>query len=81
MRFLLAFLLGLFLLAPIVNAYSQEELQKCVVSTNSNPNLEQFSVDALENFCGCALTILVDEGKTLQKAQSSINACAINSFS
>ena len=77
MRLLIFCLTILLVFSPIALAYPQDQLKKCVLSTKQSPIILGAPERSIEQYCDCALTLIVDEQK---EAQSSINQCALSNF-
>ena len=58
-------------------AYPQNQLKECTLSAKSNPNILGAPELSIENFCDCALRLIVDEGK---EPKESANLCASKHF-
>ena len=71
----------LFLLAmsfvPSAIAYDQEQLADCISSAKGNTSIEGVSESSIENYCDCALDLIVDQGKDVRESGYE---CAIKSF-
>ena len=49
-------------------AYSQDDLSDCISSAKSNPNIGTIPESSLQNYCDCALKLIVDEGKEIRES-------------
>ncbi len=63
MKYILACLLAIFVLAAPALAYPQDEFDDCFSSSKENTELEELSDDSIKGFCDCALTKIFDENK------------------
>ncbi|ABX09129.1 hypothetical protein [Prochlorococcus marinus] len=73
MRFFLVLgILFCFVSTP-VNAYPQDQYDACKLSANSNPAVNNLPESSIDDFCDCALTAILDEGKS---DKVSANECA-----
>ncbi|WP_320667530.1 hypothetical protein [Prochlorococcus sp. MIT 1307] len=77
MRFLAIFLLVVFSYLPTGMAYPQDQLKECISSAQQNPNIEGVSKESIEEYCDCALKLIVDEG---QDRRTSGYKCAEVAF-
>ena len=77
MKFFLALFLVIFTFTPKVFAYSQDQLNDCVLSAQKNPTVKNMKLSSLEGYCDCALKLIVDEGKDLR---DSGYECALKHF-
>ena len=77
MRIFAGFLLVIFSFSPVVIAYPQEQLNDCISSAQKNPSIEGASKSSIENYCNCALQLIVDEGKELRESGYQ---CALKNF-
>ena len=66
MRFLAVLLLVIFSFSPLSMAYPQDQLKECIFSAKQNPNVEGVSEVSIENYCDCALQLIIDEGKDVR---------------
>ena len=73
-----AFLMfSVFLIGPLVRAYESDQLADCISSAMQNPSLEDVSDSSIQNYCKCALDLIVDQN---QEVRSSGYLCALKSF-
>ena len=75
-RFLISALTGLTLLLAIVPtaiAYPEDQFNECMIAAKANPSLVGVSESYIEGFCDCALTAILDEGKS---DKASAKECA-----
>ena len=77
MKYLAILLLIIFTLSSNAIAFPQDELKACISNGKENPNLTKQSQTSIENYCDCALTLILDEGKEIQ---SSGYECATKYF-
>ena len=77
MRLLLAFYLLFLAFSPKVIAYEPDDLNACILSAKSNPEVAGAKESSIEGFCDCALKAILDEGKD---QSSSAKKCAKNNF-
>ncbi|AAQ00252.1 Predicted protein [Prochlorococcus marinus subsp. marinus str. CCMP1375] len=54
--------------SPKVNAFPQDQFKDCILASKSNPAVIGVPETAIEAFCNCALTAIVDEGKNDQNS-------------
>ena len=71
------FLLILLLLTPVVRAYEQDMLEDCISSASENTSIEGVSVRSIENYCDCALDLIIDQGKDVRESGYE---CAVKNF-
>ncbi len=77
MRIFVALLWICFAFAPKAIAYPQDQLQECILSAKANPSILGTPEKTIEDFCDCALTAILDDGKD---ADSSANQCVRKHF-
>ena len=77
MRLLTFCLLVFLVFASPTFAYPQDQLEDCISSAQKNPNVKDVAESSIEQYCDCALTLIVDEGKEIRP---SVNQCASNNF-
>ena len=77
MKYLLALLFAVFVLAKSAFAYPQAEFDDCINSTKENPELANISDESVQGFCDCALTEIFDKNRI---DNLWINACARSNF-
>ncbi len=77
MKLLALFLLAIFALPSIVIAYPKEQLNECILSAKTNPNVTGISEESIEDFCDCSLKEIIDKGRN---AKSSANQCVKKFF-
>ena len=70
-------LLALIVFGPEVRAYEQEQLADCISSARENIAIKDVSESSIENYCDCALDLIVDKSKDIR---DSGYECAIKSF-
>ena len=75
LAFFFLFIVSVF--APAVRAYEQEQLADCIFSARENSALKDISESSIENYCSCALDLIVDQGKDIR---DSGYECAIKNF-
>ena len=63
MRLIAVFLLVIFASSPVAIAYPQEQLKECILGSKQNPVILGVPEISIENFCDCALKLIVDEGR------------------
>ena len=78
MRLFALCLLVLIAFSPTALAYPNDQLKECILSTKQSPIVLGVPQSSIEQYCDCALKLIVDEGK---EGQSSANQCASKSFS
>ena len=66
-----------FVIAPFVRAYEPDQLTDCISSALINPALEGVSESSIQNYCECALDLIVDQQ---QDVRDSGYKCAVKSF-
>ena len=71
------FLLTLMLFTSRVKAYEQDMLLDCISSARENTSIEGVSDSSIENYCDCALELIVDERKDVR---DSGYECAVKNF-
>tara|TARA_Y100001968_G_C19241270_1_gene659542 strand:- start:489 stop:698 length:210 start_codon:yes stop_codon:yes gene_type:complete len=64
-------------MAPLVRAYEPDQLADCLSSALANPALEGVSESSIQNYCECALDLIVDQK---QDVRESGYKCAVTSF-
>ena len=67
------FIIVAFSLAIRVDAYSQDQYQECVLAVKTNPVVVGIPEVALESFCDCALSAIIDDGNN---DENSAKQCA-----
>ena len=77
MSFLAFFLFVFLAFQPTALAYPQDQLKDCISSAQKNPNLEEVSLNSIENYCDCALNLIVNEKKDVRESGYE---CAVKSF-
>jgi len=77
MRLLSIFLLVIFIFSGTAIAYPQDQLKQCISSAKQNPNIKGASESSIENYCDCALNLIVDQGKD---RRDSGYKCASDAF-
>ena len=77
MRLLAVFLLIILCFSSKAIAYPQDQLMDCVSSAKENPSLEGVSITSIENYCDCALELIVDGAKS---PRDSGYECALKHF-
>ena len=68
MSFLDFFLLVFLAFQSTALAYPQDQLTDCISSAQRNPNVEEVSLNSIENYCDCALKLIGDEGKEVRES-------------
>ena len=75
---LLSFLLfTLLMVTPPARAYEPDQLIDCINSAKENTSIQGVSEGLIENYCDCALVLIVDQSKDIRE---SCRKCAIQSF-
>ena len=64
-KFFCCVLIFLFF-SPTVLAYPQDELKACMSSAKQNESIKNFSEASIEEYCNCALELIVDQNKDTQ---------------
>ena len=59
-------------------AYEQQQLSACILNAKNNAALKGFNEKSMENYCDCALNLIMDQGKDIQ---NSGYECAVKNFS
>ena len=77
MRLFALCLLVLIAFSPTALAYPQDQLKDCITSAQKNPNIEEVSESSIEQYCDCALKLIVDEKKDVRESGYE---CAQQSF-
>ncbi len=77
MRWLLIIFVVIFSVPSIALAYPRDQFKDCLESALQNPAIDGVSQDSVENYCDCALKLIVDEGRN---RRSSGYECALKSF-
>ena len=77
MRLLVILAMIIFTFSTKVIAYPQTQLKDCVLSAKQNPVILGVPEKSIEDFCDCALKLIVDEGK---EGKPSANKCASEAF-
>ena len=77
MKLLFILCMSFLFWAQVVFAYEQNELDDCISSSTKNPVMIDVPSESIENYCDCALTLIVDKGLDIQ---SSGYKCAVSSF-
>ena len=77
MKLLVLFLMVIFAFSPKAISYPQDQLKECISTAKQNPNIEGVSETSIENYCDCALKLIVDEGEDIK---SSGYECASKNF-
>ena len=70
-------LLAFILFATDARAYQEDMLLDCISSAKENTSLEGISQRSIENYCDCALELIVDQSKDVQE---SAYKCAVKNF-
>tara|TARA_Y100001968_G_C19373511_1_gene726348 strand:+ start:755 stop:1015 length:261 start_codon:yes stop_codon:yes gene_type:complete len=70
-------ILIVFAIAPLVRAYEADQLADCILSARENPSLAGVSESSIQNYCECALELIVDQKKDVTE---SGRKCAVKSF-
>ena len=74
---LAVFFIFVFAFTYSVEAYEAEQLVDCISSAKQNPSIAGVSESSIENYCDCALDLIVDQGK---EVRSSGYECAVSNF-
>jgi len=77
MRIPTILLILFFIFLPLANAYPQSQLNECILGSKQNPIILGTPVQAVENYCDCVLTLIVDKGKA---SKESANLCGSKYF-
>ncbi len=77
MRRFAIFLCVFLVFVPIAIAYPQDQFNDCISSAEQNPSVQGVERASLEEYCDCALKLIVDEGRDLR---DSGYECALKSF-
>ncbi len=77
MKEIATLVLLLFILAIPTYAYPENQMEDCIISAKENPAVKNISEDSLKNYCDCALTAIIDEGKDIRDAGYE---CALSNF-
>ena len=79
MQFIIAALLSLALLVFTISvrAYEPDQLTECILSVQENTAVEDVSESAIENYCDCALDLIVDQKRDFRQSGYE---CANKSF-
>ena len=77
MRLLTFCFLILLVFSPPALAYPQDQLKDCISSAQKNPNIKDVSQRSIEEYCDCALNLIVDQGKAIREAGYE---CAAKNF-
>ncbi len=65
-------------MTPLVSAYESDQLAECISSARENPSIEGVSKSSIQNYCQCALDLIIDQN---QDVRESGYECAVKSFS
>ncbi|WP_036901886.1 MULTISPECIES: hypothetical protein [Prochlorococcus] len=81
-RFKQVFLIPLVVFALVIfassaSAYEKEQLVDCIASAKENIAIKGVSENSIENYCDCALELIVDKNKNVQESGYE---CAVKSF-
>ena len=68
MRYLVLLLLVILAISPKAISYPQDQLKDCITSAQKNPNVKDISQSSIEQYCDCALTLIVDEKKDVRES-------------
>ena len=60
-----------------VTAYEQDMLLDCISSASENTSIEGVSDSSIENYCDCALDLIVDQKKDVRESGYE---CAVKNF-
>ncbi len=66
-----------FVITPLVRAYEPDQLAECIASARENPSIEGVSERSIQDYCECALDLIVDLN---QDVRESGYECAVKSF-
>ena len=58
-------------------SYPESQMADCINSALSNPATKSISQESIANYCDCALTAIIDEGKDLRDSGYD---CAVKNF-
>ena len=76
--FTIFLILTMFFFGSLVKAFEPEELEDCILNASKNPSIEGVSKNSIQNYCECALDLIVDQRKDIR---TSGYECAKKSFS
>ncbi len=49
-------------------AYPQDQLKDCISSAQKNPNVKDVAESSIEQYCDCALRLIVDEKRDVRES-------------
>ncbi len=75
--FIACFFFVLFAFSTGARSYEQEMLVDCISSAKGNPSIEGASESSIENYCDCALDLIVDQSKDVRESGYE---CAVMNF-
>ena len=68
MKHVLIFLLVIIAFSPQAISYPQEQLKQCIASEKKNINLKGASGASIQNYCDCALELIVDKSEEFKES-------------
>ena len=71
------FFLALFAFSLGARSYEKEMLVDCISSASKNTSIEGVSESSIENYCDCALDLIVDQNKDVRESGYE---CAVKNF-
>ena len=77
MKAMLIVLFIVLVFPPSAFSYPKEQLKECMLSAKANPSILGAPESSIKNFCDCALTSIMDDGKD---PDSSANKCVKKYF-
>ena len=77
MKFLIICLVCLLVYPAQGFGYPLDQFQECIASAKRNSNIADVPEKSIENYCDCALNLIVDKG---QKTRESGFLCATKAF-
>lgn len=77
MKFLIIISFLIFTFAEPSFSYPESQMTDCINSALNNPATKSISEESITNYCACALTAIIDEGKDIRESGYS---CAQKNF-
>tara|TARA_Y100001968_G_scaffold265801_1_gene255101 strand:- start:913 stop:1176 length:264 start_codon:yes stop_codon:yes gene_type:complete len=71
------FTISLLIFSQCVNAYENNQFNDCIESAQQNKALKGISKEEIENYCDCALDLIIDKKENIR---NSGYQCAIENF-
>jgi len=68
MRTILTISFLIFSYSIPVYSYPESQMEDCVSSALSNPATKSISINAITNYCDCALRAIIDENKDIRES-------------